>query len=121
MPSSARQASLGKPIPSTCLHPCYSAHAAYQACSYRQHFPVIGKNGVNLQHQWDNDIPESYVGLAPENMPNFFVFLGPNGGPGVGSTVPFLENGAKYMIKCIQKLQREWYKSMTAKYAFISF
>ncbi|UPK95264.1 hypothetical protein LCI18_006199 [Fusarium solani-melongenae] len=82
---------------------------------YRQHFPVIGKNGVNLQHQWDNDIPESYVGLVPENMPNFFVFLGPNGGPGVGSTVPFLENGAKYMIQCIQKLQREWYKSMTAK------
>ncbi|KPM40130.1 putative sterigmatocystin biosynthesis monooxygenase stcW [Neonectria ditissima] len=82
---------------------------------YKQHFPVIGKDGINLQDQWSNDIPESYVGLAPENMPNFFIFLGPNGGPDVGSTVPFLENGAKYMILCIQKLQREWYKSMTAK------
>jgi cation diffusion facilitator CzcD-associated flavoprotein CzcO len=87
-----------------------------RAKRYRQHFPVIGKNGINLQEQWDNDIPESYVGLAPENMPNFYVFLGPNGGPGVGSTVPFLENGARYMIACIQKLQREWYKSMTPKF-----
>ncbi|TPX11474.1 uncharacterized protein E0L32_007893 [Thyridium curvatum] len=86
---------------------------------YKQHFPVIGKNGINLQDQWENNIPESYVGIVPENMPNFFVMLGPNGGPGVGSTVPFLESVAKYAIMCIQKLQREWYKSMTVKAAVI--
>ncbi|KAK6369604.1 hypothetical protein LTS17_009510 [Exophiala oligosperma] len=82
---------------------------------YQQHFPLIGKNGINLQQQWEDDIPESYVGLAPENMPNYYCFLGPNGGPGVGSAVPFLEFGARYMIKCVQKLQREWLKSMTPK------
>ncbi|KAH7350443.1 hypothetical protein BKA66DRAFT_563373 [Pyrenochaeta sp. MPI-SDFR-AT-0127] len=82
---------------------------------YKQHFPIIGRNGINLQDQWEEDIPESYVGLAPENMPNFYIFLGPNGGPGVGSTVPFLENGARYMIMCIQKMQREWIKSMVPK------
>ncbi|RVX74091.1 hypothetical protein B0A52_01923 [Exophiala mesophila] len=83
--------------------------------SYKQHFPIFGKKGINLQDQWENDIPESYMGLAPANMPNYFIFLGPNGGPGIGSTVPFLENGARYMIKCVQKLQREWISSMTPK------
>jgi hypothetical protein len=33
----------------------------------------------------------------------------------VGSTVPFLEHGARYMIKCVQKIQREWLKSMVPK------
>lgn len=83
--------------------------------SYKQHFPIFGKNGINLEDQWEKDIPESYMGLAPANMPNYFIFLGPNGGPGIGSTVPFLENGARYMIKCVQKLQREWISSMTPK------
>lgn len=81
---------------------------------YKVHFPVIGKDGASLQDQWA-DIPEAYLSMAPEKMPNYFIFLGPNGGPGLGSAVPFLENEAKYMIKCIQKLQREWYKSMVPK------
>ncbi|OAG44504.1 hypothetical protein AYO21_01500 [Fonsecaea monophora] len=81
---------------------------------YKVHFPVVGKGGAQLRDQWD-DIPEAYLSMAPENMPNYFIFLGPNGGPGLGSAVPFLENEAKYMIKCIQKLQREWYKSMLPK------
>lgn len=84
---------------------------------YKVHFPVIGKDKASLREQWE-EIPEAYLSMAPENMPNYFLFLGPNGGPGLGSAVPFLENEAKYMIKCIQKLQREWYKSMCPKYVF---
>lgn len=60
-------------------------------------------------------MPEAYISMAPRQMPNYFLFLGPNGGPGLGSAVPFLENEAKYMIKAIQKIQREWIKSMVAK------
>ena len=48
-------------------------------------------------------------------MPNYFCFLGPNGGPGLGSAMPFLENEGKYMIKAIQKIQREFIKSMVPK------
>lgn len=83
--------------------------------SYVQPFSVIGNKGIDLKKQWEDDIPEAYLAVAPANMPNFFTFLGPNGGPGIGSTVPFLEAECRYMIKCVQKLQREWLKSMTPK------
>jgi hypothetical protein len=49
-------------------------------------------------------------------MPNFFLYLGPNGGPGAGSTVHFLEIVAEYMIKCILKLQTQYIKSMVVSY-----
>lgn len=81
---------------------------------YKQHFPVLGKNGTNLQDLWA-DIPEAYLSMAPREMPNYFCFLGPNGGPGLGSACPFLENEARYMVKVIQKIQREYIKSMIAK------
>jgi len=45
-------------------------------------------------------------------MPNLFIFLGPNGGPGAGSFIAMLENVADYVIKCIQKMQREHISSM---------
>lgn len=75
---------------------------------------MIGKEGVNLQDLWEV-IPEAYLSMAPSHMPNYYCFLGPNGGPGLGSALPFLENEGKYMIKVIQKIQREWIKSMVVK------
>ncbi|KAH7000903.1 hypothetical protein EDB80DRAFT_685881 [Ilyonectria destructans] len=61
----------------------------------KQHFQVIKKDGINDHGQLEWDIRESDVGLAPENVPNFHVFLGPSGRPVVGSRGLFLENGAK--------------------------
>lgn len=111
-----------KQVHSDCIETCDGTKRPVDAiiCAtgfdgvYKVHFPVIGHGKASLQEQWDV-IPEAYLSIAPENMPNYFLFLGPNGGPGLGSAVPFLENEAKYMIKCIQKLQREWYKSMLPK------
>ncbi|CZR53553.1 related to flavin-binding monooxygenase [Phialocephala subalpina] len=82
---------------------------------YKQHFPLIGKDGVNLQDLWNEDITEAYLAMAAQKMPNYFTFLGPNGGPGIGSTALFLEYQGWYMVKCIQKIQREWIKSMVVK------
>lgn len=44
--------------------------------SYRPRFPVIGKNGVNLQDKW-GESPEGYLGLGAPDMPNFIIFIGP--------------------------------------------
>lgn len=78
---------------------------------YKQHFPVHGLHSANLQDLW-NKMPEAYLSMVPRLMPNYYVFLGPNGGPGLGSTIPFLELQARYMIQIIQKIQREYIKSM---------
>ncbi|KAM5341974.1 hypothetical protein ACJ41O_015005 [Fusarium nematophilum] len=87
---------------------------------YKQHFPVIGQNGTNLQDIF-KELPEAYLSMQPRDMPNYYCILGPNGGAGLGSAVPFLENATKYIIKVIQKMQREWIKSMLPKPEMIKY
>jgi len=43
--------------------------------SYRPRFPIVGKNGVDLADKW-KVCPESYLGLAIPDMPNFLTFIG---------------------------------------------
>jgi len=45
-------------------------------------------------------------------MPNLFLFLGPNGGPGAGSFIAMLELVVDYVIKCARKMQLEHISSM---------
>lgn len=73
--------------------------------------PLTGLKGKTLAEVWD-PIPEAYLSMCPPSMPNFFLYQGPNGGPGAGSAVPFLEHQAEYMIKCVEKVQMEFIKSM---------
>lgn len=46
-----------------------------------------------------------------------FLFVGPNGAPGAGSTIHMSECACEYMIKCVQKIQRENLRWMMAKCA----
>lgn len=92
----------------------YTAPDTNDSSVHKQHFPVIGKNGINLQDLWD-DFPQAYLSLAPAHMPNYFCFLGPNGGAAQGSNVPFLESAVRYVIKAIEEIQREFIKSMVPK------
>ncbi len=60
--------------------------------SFRPRFPIIGSKGMNLQEIWAQE-PHSYLGLAAEEQPNYFHFLGPNcpigSGPLVGAIGAF--------------------------------
>lgn len=73
--------------------------------------PIIGRDGVTLAQQW-NPIPEAYMSICVPKMPNMFLFLGPNGGPGAGSFIAMLEFVSEYIIKCVQKIQRQHIGSM---------
>lgn len=42
--------------------------------SLKPRFPIISSGGVDLREQW-NSLPEGYMGLAVENMPNYFGVL----------------------------------------------
>jgi hypothetical protein len=77
-------------------------------------FPTYGLDGITLGEVWD-PTPEAYLSMCPEKMPNYFLYLGPNGGPGTGSTIILLEQVANYICKAVSKLQREGLKSMVAK------
>ena len=75
--------------------------------------PIMGIDGVTLDHVWTPE-PEAYLGVAPVKMPNLFLYLGPNGAPN-STMVVMIEFQCDYMIKCVQKLQREHLRSMTVR------
>lgn len=45
--------------------------------SYRPSWTVQGRNGYQLNLAW-SDSPEAYFGIAAANIPNYFIFNGPN-------------------------------------------
>ncbi|KAJ4393070.1 hypothetical protein N0V93_002277 [Gnomoniopsis smithogilvyi] len=77
-------------------------------------FPVVGKEGVTLAKKF-SPFPQTYLSLAIAGFPNYFMMLGPNSGIAAGPLNPLIEAQGDYIIKCIRKLQKEDYKSMTPK------
>lgn len=45
--------------------------------SFKPRFPLLGHGGRDLREVWANEA-KGYLGLAAPEMPNYFVFLGPN-------------------------------------------
>ena len=77
--------------------------------------PIVGRGGVSLQEMWE-PYPAAYLSLCVPRMPNMFLFLGPNGGPGAGSFIAMLEVVMDYTIKCARKMQIEHISSMEVAY-----
>ncbi|CAI7655695.1 unnamed protein product [Penicillium manginii] len=71
--------------------------------SYRPRFPVIGINGVKLSERWA-EIPESYLGIAAPDMPNYFMFTGPFTPVAQGAILPILTAMSKYFMQLIRKM-----------------
>ncbi|KAK1676414.1 hypothetical protein BDP55DRAFT_550601 [Colletotrichum godetiae] len=81
--------------------------------SFRPRFPIVGRGATNLQDIWAKDIPKAYMSCAVPEMPNYFVFLGPNAPIGHGSVFTITELLAKYVAGIIQKCQTEDIKSIS--------
>ncbi|KAF3761989.1 FAD/NAD(P)-binding domain-containing protein [Cryphonectria parasitica EP155] len=79
-------------------------------------FTVVGRNGVTIADKFA-PFPKSYLSLAVDGFPNYFMMLGPNSGIAAGSLNPVLEAEGDYIIKCIRKLQKEDYLTMAPKKA----
>lgn len=45
--------------------------------SFRPRFPIIGRDGIDLQQLW-SETPTSYMGTGVSGFPNYLVYLGPN-------------------------------------------
>ncbi|KAF3000094.1 hypothetical protein E8E13_003022 [Curvularia kusanoi] len=77
----------------------------------RPRFPIIGKNGINLQDKWSEDAT-AYFGITDPDMPNFIVHSGPPGPLQNGSPLGLFHAMSSYGIKMIQKIQSENIKSL---------
>jgi cation diffusion facilitator CzcD-associated flavoprotein CzcO len=80
--------------------------------SWRPRFRLAGKDGFELDAAWARE-PRSYISIAIENMPNYFIFNGPYNCGGNGNAIPPIEIEGDYMIQCINKIQRQNIRSMT--------
>lgn len=74
-------------------------------------FPVTGQHGHTLADKF-RPFPQTYLSVAVDGFPNYFMMLGPNSGIGAGSLNPILEAEGDYIVKCIRKLQKEDYVTM---------
>ncbi|KAK4941743.1 hypothetical protein LTR10_018347 [Elasticomyces elasticus] len=86
--------------------------------SLKPNWKMIGRNGVDLNEAWAVD-PESYLSVAACDMPNFFIFLGPNAVIAHGSLLESINWTADYMLKWFQKVATENIKSITPKTAVV--
>ncbi|KAL2418247.1 FAD-binding monooxygenase tazF [Exophiala dermatitidis] len=79
-------------------------------------FPTILKNGDDLAQIWRPGgkigFPETYLGVAAPNAPNYFFILLAQGNA-FGGSVPYqCEISATYIARLIRKVQREGYRAL---------
>ncbi|EXL44606.1 hypothetical protein FOCG_13567 [Fusarium oxysporum f. sp. radicis-lycopersici 26381] len=77
-------------------------------------FRIIGRHGTTLAEKWKPHF-ESYISLAVDEFPNFFLIAGPNCGLGSGSLLSVFEAQGDYIVKAIRKLQKEDYATIEVK------
>ena len=65
---------------------------------------VKGRNGIDLNQQWDGT-PRAYpAGITVPNFPNFFIMYGP--GTNGGEIVWMLERQAEYAVRVVRRMMR---------------
>ena len=67
---------------------------------------LAGKDGIRLADQWREN-PEAYFGICAANMPNYFIFNGPNCPVGHGSLLAAMETTAEWVLRWCKKIARE--------------
>lgn len=84
--------------------------------SFKPPFPIVA-NGVNLREAWSPEgsigFPDTYLGIAAPNVPNFFLIAGPNS-TGYGGTIPHsLETQVTYIAKVLRKVSQQGIRTIT--------
>lgn len=63
--------------------------------TFSPRFSIIGRGGVSLSERW-KDTPETYLSLATDGFPNYFISLGPNAALGEGNLLLLVEKSIDY-------------------------
>lgn len=74
--------------------------------SFTPYWDLVGRGGVRLADQWRED-PAAYFGICAPNMPNYFIFNGPNCPVGHGSLLAVMEWTAEYILRWCRKIAAE--------------
>ncbi|KAJ9643168.1 uncharacterized protein PV06_05556 [Exophiala oligosperma] len=82
--------------------------------TFSPRFPIIGQRGVTMAEKW-KDIPSTYLSLATDGFPNYFISLGPNSALGTGNLLLLIEKVIDYVTFCLAKMQRDNIRSMAPR------
>lgn len=77
-------------------------------------FPLLGRNGTNLQDEWATK-PAAYLATAAADFPNYLIFYGPGNPWASGSFLSMIECQAEYMLKLVDRYQTENIHSFAPK------
>jgi hypothetical protein len=82
--------------------------------TFTPRFPIIGQNGLSLSERW-KEVPETYIAVAVDHFPNYFISLGPNAALGEGNLLLMIEKEIEYFTECVSKMQRDNIRSMSPR------
>lgn len=74
--------------------------------SFSPFWELVGKDGIRLEDQW-KESPEAYFGICAPNMPNYFIFNGPNCPIGHGSVLYPMGWMGDYILRWCRKIATE--------------
>lgn len=77
--------------------------------SFSPSWELAGKDGIRLADQW-RESPEAYFGICAPNMPNYFMFNGPNCPVGHGSLLAAMDSTAQWILRWCKKIATEHIK-----------
>jgi len=69
-------------------------------------FQVYGRDGRNLNSEWETEIA-SYKGITVSGYPNYFKVNGPNTGTGHSSQISYMQTMVNYTVKAIRAVKRK--------------
>lgn len=75
--------------------------------SYVPRWNVVGKDGFDLAKHFSAPIPKAYMSINVEQMPNYFIFNGPNACAGHGSLLAVMDWTAEHIAKWAKKIATE--------------
>lgn len=78
-------------------------------------FDIIGQGGESLSDIWSRAGGKAYKGVTVPQMPNWYIMLGPNTGPGHTSVLIYTEAQANYIVQAIKTRRDNNFKQMSVK------
>ncbi|TRX93704.1 hypothetical protein FHL15_005380 [Xylaria flabelliformis] len=76
---------------------------------------VVGGGGEELNGRWAHELATGYFSMCVPNMPNFFMFHGPNTPVGQGSILRAQGWMADYILKWVEKIATEGIKCIAPR------
>ncbi len=78
------------------------------------HVSVRGRDGLALNDAWQKGA-EAYYGITVADFPNLFLLVGPNTGLGHNSIVFMIEAQVHYIMKCLDRMDRDGFTSLEVR------